>query len=183
MSYLRDPATIYAESFRIVRSEADLSRFGPAEAEMAVRLIHACGMTEIAETLVISDACVAAGQAALAAGASVICDSEMVAQGVIRRGLPDAVEVVTTLNDPRVPELAEALGTTRSALAHQLPLSPEIGTALTRGTGALGQVLRVVSAYEHGDLTEAATAYRGEDLVGSVMAAMRWSTMTLGAAL
>ncbi|MFG1608415.1 EAL and HDOD domain-containing protein [Actinoplanes sp. NPDC049265] len=79
--------------------------------------------------------------------------------------------------------VAQLLGTTPAALAHQLPLSPEIGTALTRGTGALGQVLRVVSAYEHGDLTEAATAYRGEDLVGSVMAAMRWSTMTLGAAL
>ncbi|GLY97624.1 cyclic diguanylate phosphodiesterase [Actinoplanes sp. NBRC 103695] len=79
--------------------------------------------------------------------------------------------------------VAGLLGTTPAALARQLPLSLEIDSALSRGAGPLGQVLRVVNAYEHGDLTEAATAYRGDDLVGSVMAAMRWSTLTLGAAL
>jgi len=75
--------------------------------------------------------------------------------------------------------VAALLGTTGSALSHQLPLSLEIGAALTRGAGPLGQVLRVVDAYERGDLGEAASAYRGDDLPGTVMAAMRWSTLAL----
>jgi c-di-GMP-related signal transduction protein len=80
-----------------------------------------------------------------------------------------------------VTAVAELLGTSRSAMAHQLPLSPEIVAALTRGAGSLGQVLRVVDAYECGDLDEAASAYQGDDLVGTVMAAMRWSTLVLEA--
>ena len=75
--------------------------------------------------------------------------------------------------------VAELLGTSPSAMSQQLPLSHEIGAALTRGTGPLGQVLRVVNAYERGDVSEAATAYRGSDLPGTVMAAMRWSTLAL----
>jgi c-di-GMP-related signal transduction protein len=75
--------------------------------------------------------------------------------------------------------VAELLGMSPSALSHQLPLSVEIGAALTRGTGPLGQVLRVVNAYERGDLGEAELAYRGDDLPGTVMAAMRWSTLAL----
>jgi EAL and modified HD-GYP domain-containing signal transduction protein len=66
-----------------------------------------------------------------------------------------------------------------SAMSRQLPMSLEIEAALTRGAGRLGQVLRVVSAYERGDLHDAASAYRGEDLPGSILAAMRWSTLTL----
>jgi c-di-GMP-related signal transduction protein len=74
---------------------------------------------------------------------------------------------------------AELLGTSASAMSRQLPMSLEIEAALTRGAGRLGQVLRVVSAYERGDLHDAASAYRGEDLPGSILAAMRWSTLTL----
>jgi c-di-GMP-related signal transduction protein len=77
--------------------------------------------------------------------------------------------------------IATVLGTTPAALAHQLPLHLDIRDALTRGAGPLGQLLRVVDAYERGDLAEAATAYRGDDLVANVMAAMRWSTQTLAA--
>ena len=117
MNYLRDPAAIYAESFRIVRDEAELGRFGAAEAELATRLIHACGTVDIADDIVISDGCVAAGRAALTAGAPILCDAGMVACGIIRRALPAGGRVVVTLEDEGVPEVARSLGTTRSAAA------------------------------------------------------------------
>ncbi|BCJ48716.1 hypothetical protein Asp14428_01910 [Actinoplanes sp. NBRC 14428] len=77
--------------------------------------------------------------------------------------------------------VAQMIGLSPAAIAHQLPLDIEISAALERGTGALGQVLRVVNAYERGDLSEVAAAYAGEDLSGTVMAAMRWSTMAVAA--
>lgn len=118
--YERDPAAIYTQSFATVRREVDFTRF-PDDAEaMAVRLIHACGMTEIARDLQITQGCVAAGLKALRQGKPILCDAEMVAQGIIRRFLPDDVEVVTTLNDPRTSGLAAKLGTTRSAAAVEL---------------------------------------------------------------
>lgn len=118
--YLRDPAAIYAESFAAVRAEARLSRFDPAMEAVAVRLVHACGMPEIADRLAFSPGAAAAGRAALAAGAPVLCDCEMVAAGIARRVLPRGGEVVVTLNDARVRDLAGALSTTRSAAAVEL---------------------------------------------------------------
>ncbi|MEM1236053.1 MAG: precorrin-8X methylmutase [Pseudomonadota bacterium] len=118
--YERDPAAIYAQSFATVREEARLGRFPPALADMAVRLIHACGMVEIADRLAFSDTAYEAGSAALTGGAPVLCDCEMVGAGVIRRALPAGNEVIVTLNDPSVPEAARAMGTTRSAAAVEL---------------------------------------------------------------
>ncbi|KAA9007051.1 precorrin-8X methylmutase [Histidinibacterium aquaticum] len=118
--YLTDPAAIYAESFATVRREARLDRFPPAMEPVVVRLIHACGMVEIADRLAFSPRAAEVGQAALAAGAPVLCDCEMVASGLIRRILPDGTEVRVTLNDPSVPDLARQLGTTRSAAAVEL---------------------------------------------------------------
>ena len=57
---------------------------------------------------------------ALAAGAPVLCDCEMVAAGVIRRALPAGNEVLVTLNEASVPDRAAALGTTRSGAAVEL---------------------------------------------------------------
>jgi len=118
--YLTDPAAIYAESFATVRREARLDRFPPAMEPMVIRLIHACGMVEIADRLAFSDGAAEAGQAALRAGASVLCDCEMVRSGIIARALPTGVETVCTLNDAEVPDLATRLGTTRSAAAVEL---------------------------------------------------------------
>lgn len=118
--YLKDPAGIYAESFATVRREARLERFGPGMEALAIRLIHACGMVEVADRLAFAEGAFEAGRAALAAGAPVLCDCEMVAAGVIRRNLPAGNEVLVTLNDESVPGLAEALGTTRSAAAVEL---------------------------------------------------------------
>jgi precorrin-8X/cobalt-precorrin-8 methylmutase len=119
-AYERDPVAIYAESFATVRREARLQRFDAGMEAMAVRLIHACGMVEVADRLAFSGAAFEAGQAALQAGAPVLCDCEMVAAGVTRRRLPAANDVIVTLNDDAVPDLAAEIGTTRSAAAVEL---------------------------------------------------------------
>lgn len=119
LRYLKDPAAIYAESFRIVAEEARLDRFPAPLRDAVARIVHACGMPEVADRLVFSPEAGAAGRAALAAGAPVLCDCEMVASGLIRRRLGGS-EVVVTLNDPGVPARAAASGTTRSAAAVDL---------------------------------------------------------------
>jgi precorrin-8X/cobalt-precorrin-8 methylmutase len=120
LDYIRDGEAIYRRSFAIIREEADLSRFSPEEAEVAVRMIHACGLVEAAAQFRFAPGFVDAARAALAAGAPVLCDSEMVAHGVTRARLPAGNAVVCTLNDPRTRSLAAELGTTRSAAALEL---------------------------------------------------------------
>ncbi|MBP1806703.1 precorrin-8X methylmutase [Rubellimicrobium aerolatum] len=118
--YLKDPAAIYAESFATVAREARLGRFPESLRPLATRVIHACGMVEVADRLAFSADAGEVGRAALRAGAPVICDCEMVAAGIIRSRLPVGNEVIVTLNEPGVPELAHRLGTTRSAAAVEL---------------------------------------------------------------
>jgi precorrin-8X/cobalt-precorrin-8 methylmutase len=120
MDYLRDGTAIYRQSFAIIRAEADLARFSDAEADVAVRMLHACGMVEIAKDIIFSDGVIPAARQALCAGAAIICDSEMVSHGVTRARLPANNAVICTLRDPTVPALAEKLGTTRSAAALEL---------------------------------------------------------------
>lgn len=118
--YIRDGTAIYEKSFAIIRAEADLSRFDEAEADVAVRMIHACGMVEAAAHFAFSEGFVAAARAALAAGAPILCDAEMVARGVTRARLPVGNDVICTLRDRRTPELAASIGNTRSAAALEL---------------------------------------------------------------
>jgi precorrin-8X/cobalt-precorrin-8 methylmutase len=118
--WLRDGAAIYERSFAIIRAEADLTRFSAEEADVAVRMIHACGQVEVAQHFHFGHGVVAAARAALARGAPVMCDAEMVAHGITRARLPAQNEVICTLRDPRVPPLAASLGTTRSAAALEL---------------------------------------------------------------
>ena len=118
--YIRDGDAIYARSFAIIRAEADLGRFTPEEAEIAVRMIHACGVVEAAAAFRFSAGFAAAARGALLAGAPILCDAEMVAHGVTRARLPAGNEVVCTLRDPRTPGLAAEMGTTRSAAALEL---------------------------------------------------------------
>lgn len=94
-----------------------MERFAPAMRPVITRLIHSCGMVEVADRLAFSAQAAEAGHAALAAGKPILCDCEMVGAGIIRRYLPQANEVIVTLNDPEVPEAAKVLGTTRSAAA------------------------------------------------------------------
>ena len=116
-TYLRDGDAIYARSFAIIRAEADLSRFSPEETDVAVRMIHACGMVEAAHHFAFGHGVVTAARTALQRGAPILCDAEMVAHGVTRARLPAGNAVICTLRDPAVPELAQRLGTTRSAAA------------------------------------------------------------------
>lgn len=115
LTYIRDPAAIYAKSFETIRDEADLSGFPKGMDALAIRLIHACGMVDLAGDIAFSQGAFEAGQAALASGAPVLVDAEMVAHGIIRRLLPKKNEVVCQLNDPRVRPLAAEIGNTRSA--------------------------------------------------------------------
>lgn len=118
--YEKDPKAIYAESFATVRREARLDRFDPGLARLAIRLIHACGMVEVADRLAFSPDAYQAGHRALANGAPILCDCEMVGAGIIRRYLPAGNDVIVTLNDPSVPDRAAQIGNTRSAAAVDL---------------------------------------------------------------
>ncbi len=118
--YLRDGAAIYERSFAIIRAEARLARFSPPEAEIAVRMIHACGMVEIADDLVFQPQFCNAAIAALAAGKAIFCDANMVAEGITRARLPAANPVICTLAAPGIADLAARLATTRSAAALDL---------------------------------------------------------------
>jgi precorrin-8X/cobalt-precorrin-8 methylmutase len=119
-SYLRDGAAIYARSFATIRAEADLAGFSPAEARVAVRVIHACGRVEVARELRFGAGFAAAARAALTEGRPVLCDSQMLAAGITRARLPAANAVICTLDDKQVPALAQRIGNTRSAAAVEL---------------------------------------------------------------
>lgn len=146
VEYVREPAAIYRRSFDIIRSEADLSGFSDAEADVAVRMIHACGLVEAAQHIVFGPGLVQAARAALARGAPIICDAEMVAHGVTRSRLPADNEVICRLRDPRVPALAERLGTTRSAAAFDLCAKQFAGALVVIGNAptALFHLLELI---------------------------------------
>lgn len=118
--YIRDGAAIYARSFATIRAEADLSAFTPEQAQIVVRIIHACGMIDVTGSVSMTVDLVSAARSALKAGKPILCDSEMVAHGVTRARLPANNTVICTLRDPRTPELARTIGNTRSAAALDL---------------------------------------------------------------
>lgn len=120
LDYVRDGAEIYRRSFATIRAEADLDGLDAIVSRTVVRMIHACGMVDLAQDVATSPGFGTAASAALRNGAAVLCDTTMVASGVTRSRLPAANEVVCTLGDPRVPELAARLGTTRTAAALEL---------------------------------------------------------------
>ncbi len=119
-AYERNGGAIYRQSFAIIRAETDLSRFSEPEARVVVRLVHACGMTEVAEAVRFHPGFAAAARDALLAGAPILCDAKMVAHGITRPRLPAANDVVCALDDPATPALAARIGNTRSAAALEL---------------------------------------------------------------
>jgi precorrin-8X/cobalt-precorrin-8 methylmutase len=148
IEYEREGARIYERSFAIIRAEADLSRFTDAEAEVAVRMIHACGMPEIADRMVFSSRAIESARAALGGGAPIFCDSEMVSHGIIRQRLPRGNEVVCTLREASVTGLAAKLGNTRSAAALELWISRLAGAVVAIGNAptALFHLLELLEA-------------------------------------
>jgi precorrin-8X/cobalt-precorrin-8 methylmutase len=148
-SYIRDGAEIYRRSFALIRAESDLARFKGPEEKVAVRLIHASGMVEIANDLVMSNGFAAAARAALASGAPILCDSKMVAHGITRSRLAAANEIVCTLADPSVPGLAAKMATTRSAAAMEL-WRPRLGGAVVAIGNAPTALFRLLELLDEG---------------------------------
>jgi len=146
--YLTDGAEIYRQSFATIRAEADLSGLPADLARVAVRMIHACGMTDLVQDLDYSAGVVAAAREALLAGAPILCDAQMVASGITRRRLPADNEVLCTLSDPRVPGLAAELGNTRSAAALELWRERLAGSVVAIGNAptALFRLLDMLAA-------------------------------------
>lgn len=147
--YLTDPDAIYARSFEIVRRETKLDRFPPDVGEVVVRLVHACGMPRIAEDVAWNGDPVAAGIAALRAGAPILADSQMVAAGITRRFLPRNVEIVTTIGKPETAALAQELGTTRSAASVEL-WRPHVDGAVVAIGNAPTALFRLIELIEAG---------------------------------
>jgi precorrin-8X/cobalt-precorrin-8 methylmutase len=147
-SYEKDGAAIYARSFAIIRAEAKLSRFSAEEERVAVRVIHASGMVEIADDIIFSPGAAAAGRMALRAGAPILCDAQMVAHGITRARLPMDNTVICTLGDPAVVALAKDLGTTRTAAAMELWRDRLAGAVVAIGNAptALFRLLEMLEA-------------------------------------
>jgi len=146
--YIRDPQEITRRSFEIVRAETDLSALPAEVAEIALRVVHACGMPEIAPDLAYGGDLAGAGRAALEAGAMVLADCEMVADGITPARLPAGNRVVSTLNDVRTPDLARQLGTTRSAAAVDLWRDDLKGAVVAIGNAptALYRLMEILAA-------------------------------------
>jgi precorrin-8X/cobalt-precorrin-8 methylmutase len=131
--YIKDGDAIYRQSFAIIRSEADLARFSPNEAELVIRMIHAAGAVEVAQHFVFAPDFVSTARSALAAGAPIFCDAEMVARGVTAARLPASNEVICTLRADRTPQIAEEIGNSRSAAALHLWLDRLGGSVVAIG--------------------------------------------------
>jgi len=146
--YVTDGAEIYRRSFATIRGEAALGGLPAEVAQVAVRMIHACGMTDLVADLGWSPGVVKSARVALNAGAPVFCDAAMVAAGVTRRRLPAENEVICTLGDPSVPDLATRLRTTRSAAAIDLWLDRLEGSVVAIGNAptALFRLLELIAA-------------------------------------
>ena len=144
--YKKNPDEIYSESFATVAREANLDRFPHGLDKLATRVIHACGMIDIADRLAFSERAFPVGASALAAGAPILCDCEMLAAGVIRRFLPANNQVLVTLNDPSVPDLAKNISNTRSAAAVELWLEHLEGAVVAIGNAptALFHLLELI---------------------------------------
>jgi len=148
IDYIRDGTEIYTKSFATIRAEADLSSL-PADLEsVAVRLIHSCGMTDIVTDLAASPDAATHGRKALAAGAPILCDARMIAEGITRKRLPANNQVICTLWHPDVPELARQIGNTRSAAALDLWLDNLDGAVVAIGNAptALFRLLEMLDA-------------------------------------
>ncbi len=145
--WITDPQEITRRSFEIVAAEADLTRFDPAERGVATRLIHACGMVEIAPDLRFAPGAVVAGREALAAGAPILVDARMVEAGITRARLAAGNRVICTLDDPQVPDMAKQAGLTRSAIAVDLwvPHLPGAVVAIGNAPTALFRLLELIA--------------------------------------
>ena len=169
LDYVRDAAEIYRQSFATIRDEADLARFPDDVSRVVVRLIHTCGQVDVTEHVAFTDDVVTRTHASLAAGAPILCDSSMVAAGITRSRLPSkgqANEVVSLVADPRAPELAAKLGSTRSAAAVDL-WADRLGGAVLAIGNAPTALFRLLELLDEGAPVPAAVLGGPVGFVGS----------------
>ena len=166
LEYIRDAAEIYRESFATIRAEADLARFPDDVARVIVRLIHTCGQTDVTDHVAFSPDVVARASAALAAGAPVLCDSSMVAAGITRSRLPADNEVISLVADPRAPEVAARLGSTRSAAGVDIWADRLDGAVLAIGNAPTA-LFRLLELLDDGAAVPAAVLGGPVGFVGS----------------
>jgi precorrin-8X/cobalt-precorrin-8 methylmutase len=153
--YERDGAAIYRRSFSIIRAEANLARFSPIEARVATRLIHACGMVELADDIVFSPGFADAASSAISRGAPILCDAKMIVSGVTRSRLSADNDVLCYLDDPRVPALAREQRTTRSAAALEF-WRPRLDGAVVAIGNAPTALFRLLELFDELDSRPAA---------------------------
>jgi precorrin-8X/cobalt-precorrin-8 methylmutase len=165
--YVRDGAEIYRRSFATIRAEARLDGFGPVLERVVVRMIHACGMVDLATDVAASAGFGDAGERALRDGAPIFCDTSMVATGVTRSRLPAANAVICTLADPSVPALAAELGTTRTAAAIEL-WREQLGGAVVVVGNAPTALFRLLELIEEGVAPPAAVIGVPVGFIGAV---------------
>jgi precorrin-8X/cobalt-precorrin-8 methylmutase len=165
--YVREGAEIYRRSFAMIRAEADLARFAGAEERLVVRMIHACGMTDLPGDVEMSPGFADLAAKALRAGAPILCDSRMVANGITRARLPVSNDVICTLDDPRVPALARELNNTRSAAAMELWRERLSGSLVVFGNAPTG-LFRLLEMMSEGAPRPAAVIGIPVGFVGAV---------------
>jgi precorrin-8X/cobalt-precorrin-8 methylmutase len=166
-AYVRNGAEIYRRSFTIIRAESDLARFNAAEEPVAVRIIHACGMPEIACDIVMSTSFAERARQALKDGAPIFCDSKMVANGVTRARLPAGNDVLCTLDDPTVPAIAKRLDNTRSAAALELWRDRLAGSVVAIGNAPTA-LFRLLEMLDEGAPSPAAVVGLPVGFVGAM---------------
>jgi precorrin-8X/cobalt-precorrin-8 methylmutase len=154
-SHIRDGAEIYRNSFAIIRAETDLSRFRQNEEKVVVRIIHACGMVDVADDVLMSSTFAECASEALLRGAPILCDAKMVAYGITRGRLPRNNSVICTLDDPAVAELAVKIGNTRSAAALEL-WRPHLEGAVVAIGNAPTSLFRLLEMLDEGEAPPAA---------------------------
>jgi precorrin-8X/cobalt-precorrin-8 methylmutase len=148
MDYLRDPSAIYARSFEMIRAEADFASIPENARHIATRVIHACGMVEIVDDLIITEDFTHIAMKALQSSAPIFVDAEMVRHGIIARQIKTGNEIICTLNDPRAREIGIAKSITRSAAALELWLPKLQGSIVVIGNAptALFALLEMIDA-------------------------------------
>jgi precorrin-8X/cobalt-precorrin-8 methylmutase len=154
LDYIRDGQAIYDKSFAMIRAETNLSQVPEDLEKVVVRLIHSCGMTDIVSDIAASSGAGTIGRQVLAAGAPIFCDAQMVANGVTRSRLPANNEVICTLNQPNVADLAKTIGNTRSAAAIDLWL-PRLAGAVVAIGNAPTTLFRLLELLDAGCLKPA----------------------------
>jgi precorrin-8X/cobalt-precorrin-8 methylmutase len=165
--YERDGAAIYRQSFAIIRAEAELDGLDPLLERIVVRMIHACGMVDLARDVAASPRFAAVAERALRTGAPILCDTSMVASGITRTRLPADNEVICTLSDPRVPALAAELETTRTAAALELWRERLAGALVVVGNAPTA-LFRLLELIEEGAPRPAAVVGVPVGFVGAI---------------